>query len=91
MPVKSESTWHEASVVLPAHLHARPAGQLVRAVARFSAEVRLSHRNATVDARGILAVLGLGATAGETVIVQASGLDAHAAVAALVSILVDAS
>ena len=30
-----------AKVVLPAHLHARPAGALVRAVARFSSTVEI--------------------------------------------------
>jgi phosphotransferase system HPr (HPr) family protein len=88
MPAKSET--HEAAVVLPAHLHARPAGQLVQAAARFSSNVQLSYRDSTVSARGILAVLGLGATAGETVVVRASGLDAPAALAAVTSILANA-
>ena len=90
MPTRSDTTWHEAAVVLPAHLHARPAGQLVRATARFSSDVRLTCRDSTVSARAILAVLGLGATAGETILVRASGTDAHAALAAVASILAEA-
>jgi phosphotransferase system HPr (HPr) family protein len=54
----------DVAVVLPAHLHARPAGALVRAASRFASTVELSYGDKTVNARGILAVLGLGATAG---------------------------
>jgi len=88
MPARSET--REAAVVLPAHLHARPAGQLVQAAARFSPDLHLSCRDTTVSARGILAVLGLGAMAGETVLVRASGIDAPAALAAVTSILAEA-
>jgi phosphotransferase system HPr (HPr) family protein len=88
MPARSET--REAAVVLPAHLHARPAGQLVQAAARFSSDLHLSCRDTTVSARGILAVLGLGAMAGETVLVRASGIDAPAALAAVTSILAEA-
>ena len=46
MPASSEPTarLHEAMVVLPAHLHARPAGALVQAAARFSSTVEIPTR-----------------------------------------------
>jgi phosphotransferase system HPr (HPr) family protein len=80
-------TSSEVAVVLPVHLHARPAGALVRIAAGFASTVELTHGDRTVNARGILAVLGLGATAGTTVVVRASGEDAEAAVAAVVAAL----
>jgi phosphotransferase system HPr (HPr) family protein len=59
----------------------------VRAVARFDSAVELAYDGRTVNARGILAVLGLGATAGTTVVVRATGADADAALAAAVEVL----
>ncbi|MET7475971.1 HPr family phosphocarrier protein [Streptomyces sp. NPDC005648] len=81
---------HERAVVLPAPLHARPAGRLARAAAGFTSAVRLEHGGRTVDPTGVLAVMGLGATAGSTVTVRAEGPDAEQAVAALADILATA-
>ncbi|WP_433473721.1 HPr family phosphocarrier protein [Spirillospora sp. CA-142024] len=92
MPASSDPTvtTSAADVVLPAHLHARPAGHLAQAAARFLSSVTLRHQDRTVDAAGILALLGLGATAGSTVTLQAEGPDAEAAVRALAEILATA-
>jgi len=87
MPPSSETTVVEATMVLPVHLHARPAGALVRAATRFASAVELTYGDRTVNARGVLAVMGLGATAGATVVVRATGDDAEAAVAALLEVL----
>jgi phosphotransferase system HPr (HPr) family protein len=78
------------AVVLPAHLHARPAGRLAQAAARFSSSVELEHAGRTVNPAGILAVMGLGAVAGTTVTIRASGEDADDAAAALAEILATA-
>ncbi|MDI1462531.1 HPr family phosphocarrier protein [Catellatospora sp. KI3] len=77
----------ETDVVLGAHLHARPAGQVVRAAARFSSDVEISFGGRTASARGILGLLALGATAGQTVTVRATGDDAPEALAAIVTAL----
>lgn len=81
---------HEIAVVLPAHLHARPAGRLAQASARFTSAVRLEYGDRTVDPASVLSVMGLGATAGTTVTVRAEGEDADAAAAALAEILATA-
>ncbi|MFF2518796.1 HPr family phosphocarrier protein [Streptomyces sp. NPDC058086] len=81
---------HETAVVLPANLHARPAGQLARAAAGFTSAIRLEYADRTVNPTGVLAVMGLGATAGSTVTVRAEGHDAEQAVTALVQILATA-
>jgi PTS hybrid protein len=64
---------------------------VIRALAGLSADVRLStdDRDA-VDARSVLAVMGLGAVAGQVVRVVASGPDAESAVAAVTAVLVEA-
>lgn len=77
----------EASVVLPAALHARPAGALVRATAGFDATVEVSYGGQTVNVRGVLRILALGAPAGSTVVIRAEGPDATAAVKAAVETL----
>lgn len=78
---------HEAAVLLPADLHARPAGRLARAAAGFTSEVRLEYAGRTASPAGVLGVMALGATAGSTVTVRAEGPDAEEAVAALAAIL----
>lgn len=84
----SSETVAEQMVVLPADLHARPAGQVTRAAGRHDATVWLSVADRDeVDARSVLAVMGLGAVAGQSVRVRGEGADATAAVAAVASAL----
>ncbi|GAA4447012.1 HPr family phosphocarrier protein [Phytohabitans houttuyneae] len=80
----------EAAVVLPAHLHARPAGQVVQAAARFQAQVEIEYAGKVANARGVLAVMALGATAGTTVTLRATGPDAAEAVDAVAAVLTEA-
>jgi phosphotransferase system HPr (HPr) family protein len=82
MPARSEAT-----VVLPADLHARPAGALVRAAAGFTSTVEIRYGGKQVSARSVLGVMGLNARAGSSVQVHATGDDAAAAVLALVALL----
>jgi phosphocarrier protein HPr len=77
----------EATLVLPAPLHARPAGALVRITAPFDAIVEISYGDRTANVRGVLGVLALGAPAGSTVVVRASGPDAAAALRAALDTL----
>ena len=79
------------SVVLPADLHARPAGQVTRVATGFDARVWLTVPGRDeVDARSVLAVMGLGAVAGQTVTVRAEGPQAAEAAAAVSSVLLAA-
>lgn len=77
----------EVDVVLPAHLHARPAAELARAAAGFPGCVEIAYQGKTVRPTGILAVMGLGATAGTTVTLRARGEDAQGAINALATLL----
>jgi phosphotransferase system HPr (HPr) family protein len=87
MSPSSDTSQHTGDVVLPAHLHARPAGRLARAAARLDCGLEISHEGRTVDATGILAVMGLGATAGATVTVRAHGDGAEDAVTEICRLL----
>jgi phosphocarrier protein HPr len=73
----------ELTVMLPADLHARPAGQVVQAVARFDAAVTAAFGELEVDARSVLALMRLGATAGTEVTLRASGPEADQALVAV--------
>jgi phosphocarrier protein HPr len=73
----------ELTVRLPADLHARPAGQVVQAAARFDATVTVAFGGLEVDACSVLALMRLGATAGSEVALQASGPEADQALAAI--------
>jgi len=65
--------------------HARP-GALAVAAGRFAAAIRVSAGGHTADAKSVLGVMGLAATGGQHLTVEASGPDAREAVAALIAI-----
>ncbi len=85
MPASSES------IMLSGDLHARPAGALAVAAGRFASAVSVTAGARSVDAKSVLGVIGLGATIGQQVTVSADGPDAEEAVAALITILGDAT
>ena len=85
MPASSES------ITLAGDLHARPAGALAVAAGKFAATVTVSVGGKTVDAKSVLGVMGLGATSGQQVTVSADGPDAAEAVAALMTIIGEAT
>jgi phosphotransferase system HPr (HPr) family protein len=84
MPTSSETT-----VALPADvdLHARPAATFVRAAIGFEAAVTVASGEREADAKSLLSVLALGATAGTTVRLRAEGADAAEAVDGLAALL----
>jgi len=86
----SDSASAQTTVVLPAHLHARPAGRLAQTATRFDATIHIGHNGRTVNPTGVLAVMSLGAMAGTTVTITAEGPDAQAAVDTLAELLTTA-
>jgi phosphotransferase system HPr (HPr) family protein len=82
MPASSDA---ERVVTLPAgvDLHARPAAQLVRTAVGFSADIAVAVDGREANAKSLLAVIGLGATAGTPLRMTASGQDAAVALDAL--------
>jgi phosphotransferase system HPr (HPr) family protein len=78
----------ERVVILPKHLHARPAGQIAQAAVRNPAttiELHAGQRHA--NARSVLAVMGLGAVTGTELRVIITGTDADAVADEVVDIL----
>ncbi len=81
----------EAAITLAGDLHARPAGSLAVAAAKFESAVELTVGASKADARSVLAVMGLGATSGQQITVRAAGPDAREAVTAMLDILAEAT
>lgn len=81
----------ERTITLAGDLHARPAGALAIAAARFRSTIQLSAGGSQADAKSVLGVMGIGATSGQPVTVRATGPDAAEAVAALAEILIEAT
>lgn len=80
----------EATITLAGDLHARPAGTLSVAAAKFDAAVEVIVGTSQANAKSVLAVMQLGASSGQQVTIRATGPDAGAAVAAIIGILASA-
>jgi len=64
-------------------LHARPAAEFVKLAGRFDAKVTVNG----VDAKSLLRIMALGLTAGDDVVLSATGAEASDAVAALADLV----
>lgn len=72
---------------LPHGIHARPAARIGEAARQYEAEVHLIRGDKRGDARSTVALLALGTTFGDEIVVQARGDDAEAALAAIAALL----
>jgi phosphocarrier protein HPr len=81
----------EATITLAGDLHARPAGALSVAAAKFDAAVEVIVGTSQANAKSVLAVMQLGASSGQQVTIRATGPDAGDAVAAIIGILAGAT
>lgn len=68
-------------------IHARPAGEFVKAAKAFSSSVKVEKGGKAVDAKKIFGLMGLGVKCGEEIIVRLEGEDEETAAAALESFL----
>lgn len=74
--------------ILNSHgIHARPAAEIVKCAARFSAAITLVRDDLEVNGKSIMGVMMLAAECGATILVRADGDDADAAVEALVALV----
>ncbi len=71
------------TIVNPLGVHARPAAQLVKTANRFESEVWIKKDGQRVNGKSIMGVLMLAATQGSTLVIEADGTDASAAVEAI--------
>ncbi|HEU4692547.1 MAG TPA: glucose PTS transporter subunit IIA, partial [Vicinamibacterales bacterium] len=73
----------------PSGLHARPAAVLASRAKQFTADIRLRRGDDEVNARSVVAIMGLEVAHGDRIEIVASGTDAHEAVDALVQLVLD--
>ena len=66
-----------------AGIHARPAGELVKAAAAYPCKVTISKDGKEVDAKRILGVMGLGVKCGQEIVLKTDGDQEEEAIAAL--------
>lgn len=77
----------EARIINSLGLHARPAAQIVRLAATFTAHVEIEKDGLSVNAKSIMGVMMLAAESGSTMRIRADGEDEAQAVAALADLV----
>ncbi|HEX3926469.1 MAG TPA: HPr family phosphocarrier protein [Gemmatimonadales bacterium] len=77
----------EAIIVNSLGMHARPAAQVVTIASGYKAEIELEHDGESVNGKSIMGVMTLAAQCGATVRIRATGVDAEAAMAALLTLI----
>ena len=70
-------------------MHARASAKLTQLAGSYKCEVWLSRNGRRVNAKSIMGVMMLAAGRGSTVIIEAEGEDAEAALAALQKLIAD--
>ena len=68
-------------------LHARPAGEFVKAASKFESKITVKKGEVEVNGKSIMGVMTLAAECGSKVTVRAEGADAEAAVEAVAEVL----
>jgi phosphocarrier protein HPr len=79
----------EAEIVNKLGLHARASAKLTQLASGFQCDIWLSRSGRRVNAKSIMGVMMLAAGKGATVLVEAEGADAEAALAALLKLIAD--
>ncbi len=78
-----------AEIVNKLGLHARASAKLTQLASGFASEIWLSRSGRRVNAKSIMGVMMLAAGQGTSVLVEAEGPDADAAIAALLQLIRD--
>ena len=73
----------------PEGIHARPAGELVKAVKDFSSKITISKDGKEVDAKRIFGIMGLAVKQGQEIIMRADGEDEEQAIAVIEKFLTE--
>ena len=68
-------------------LHARASAQFVRCAGGFDAEIRVTREGHTVGGTSIMGLMMLAAGQGHSILIEAEGADARAAIEALIALV----
>ena len=69
----------EYTITDPVGLHARPAGVLAKEAKKYTSIISITKGEKTVDARKLMAIMGMGVKQGDTVTVTIDGPDEETA------------
>lgn len=78
-------------VTNPEGFHLRPLAAFAQTAMRFQSQVVVTRAGFTADGKSALSLLGLAAEQGTRLVVQVSGIDAPAALAALLELMTSLS
>ena len=79
----------EVEIINKLGLHARASAKLTQLAGTFSCEVWMEKGSRRINAKSIMGVMMLAAGRGSTVVVETTGVDEDAALAALVQLIND--
>ena len=79
----------EVQIVNKLGLHARASAKLTQLASGFACEIWLARNGRRVNAKSIMGVMMLAAGKGASLVIEAQGEDAEAAVAALQKLIAD--
>ena len=79
----------QAEIVNRLGLHARAAAKLTHLASGYESEIWLSRSGRRVNAKSIMGVMMLAASQGTSVLIEAEGADAQAALEALARLIAD--
>ncbi len=79
----------EAEITNKLGLHARASAKLTQIATAFPCEVWLERNGRRVNAKSIMGVMMLAAGRGSTVVIEAEGQDAQAALEAITALIAD--
>jgi len=79
----------ETEIINKLGLHARASAKLTQTASSFPAEILLSRNGRRVNAKSIMGVMMLAAGKGSRIIVETSGDQADAALAAILTLIAD--
>lgn len=68
-------------------IHARPAGELVRELQKFTCDIRITKEPKSADGKRLFAVMGLGAKQGDSLHITFDGADEETACATTLAFL----
>ena len=78
-----------AQIINKLGLHARASAKLTQVASAYSCEIWLTRSGRRVNAKSIMGVMMLAAGKGSSVVIEAEGADADAALAALLQLIGD--
>ena len=79
----------EVQIINKLGLHARASAKLTQVASAFKCELWLSRSGRRVNAKSIMGVMMLAAGKGSSIVIEAEGEDAEAALAALQQLIAD--